>query len=136
MGYYSRDRRMALDGLCACIDHPDFLELDQTHELTLPSNSGSRTQTQRTSVATATVGLDHPLPLPKGLDETCGSEVVHSMEGLRDVIATVSKVFISALDETILSSSTSMSSTSTSTMLLRDEQRGKSYKSITDIVSA
>jgi len=132
--YYSRDRRMALDGLCTCIDHPEFLELEQTHELTLPSNSGSRTQTQRTSVATATVGLDHPLPLPKGLDETCGSEVVHAMEGLRDVIATVSKVFISALDETILTSS--MSSTSTSTTLLRDEQRGKSYKSITDIVSA
>jgi hypothetical protein len=126
--YYSRDRRIALDGLCSCIDHPEFLKLDQTHELIL-----SKSTTKRTSVATATVGLDHPLPLPNGLEETCGVEIVHAMEGLRDVVATVSKVFISALDRNILGGGGKTSSTTT---LLRDEQRGKSYKSITDIVSA
>jgi hypothetical protein len=122
--YYSRDRRIALDGLCSCIDHPEFLKLDQTHELIL-----SESTTKRTSVATATVGLDHPLPLPNGLEETCGVEIVHAMEGLRDVVATVSKVFISALDTNILGGGEK-------TTLLRDEQRGKSYRSITDIVSA
>ena len=128
--YYSRDRRIALDGLCSCIDHPEFLKLDQTHELIL-----SKSTTKRTSVATATVGLDHPLPLPNGLEETCGVEIVSAMEGLRDVVATVSKVFISAVDTTIILGGDS-SKKSTTTTLLRDEQRGKSYKSITDIVSA
>jgi hypothetical protein len=127
--YYSRDRRTALDGLCSCIDHPNFVKLDQTHELIL-----SKSTTKRTSVATATVGLDHPLPLPNGLEETCGVEIVHAMEGLRDVVATVSKVFISALDTTILG--VGEKTTTTTTTLLRDEQRVKSYKSITDIVSA
>lgn len=130
-GYYSRDRRIALDGLCSCVDHPEFLKLDQTHDLIFP-----RSTTQRTSVATATVGLNHPLPLPDGLDETCGVDVVHAMEGLRDVVASVSNAFITALDTNIVQSRARVKPSSSSTVLLRDKQRGKSYNSISDIVSA
>lgn len=128
--YYSHDRRVAFDGLCSCIDHPEFLSnIDQTHELIL-----FNTMTQRTSVATATVGLDHPLPLPSGLEETCGRDVAIAMEGLRDFVATVSVSFVSAVDKYILDESATSSSITTT--LLRDGQRGKSYKSISDIVSS
>jgi len=128
---YPNDRRVALDGLCSCIDHPDFLTLDQTHELTLLGSS-----TARTSVATATVGLDHPLPLPKGMDETCGRDVVEAMEDLRDVVASVSRAFVSALDRTIVKGSDDQSGhRSSTTTLLRDEF-GKSYHTVDEIVKA
>jgi len=141
---YSADRGVALDGLCSCIDHPGFLDLDQTHELALFGGS-----TLRTSVATATVGVDHPLPLPKGLEETCGDQVVEAMEGLRDAVSSVSEAFVSALDRAIAdgvgddpsyTSSYSYSSNSNgngngkhSAPLLRD-QNGQSYKSINEIL--
>lgn len=135
---YSRDRKTALDGLCSCIDHPDFLDLDQTHELILSS-------TTRTSVATATAGLDHPLPLPEGLQAACGTDVWNAMEGLRDTLATVSSAFASALDGSLIggSDSDNYSNTNNNSQfhnghgrpLMRDEF-GKSYESITDIVRA
>jgi len=132
---YSHNRGVALDGLCSCIDHPGFLKLDQTHELTMTGSS-----TSRTSVATATVGLDHPLPLPKGLEDTCGTDVLDAMEGLRDVVASVSKAFVSALDEVFIKSDpvtgrpySDEFNPRPPTTLLRDES-GKSYESITDIV--
>jgi len=124
---YPNDRRIALDGLCSCVDHPGFLKLDQTHELTLMDSS-----TARTSVATATVGLDHPLPLPEGIEETCGETVLDAMEGLRDVVASVSRAFVSALDSSLMEYN---SDETPSTTLLRDEF-GRSYESVADIVKS
>mmetsp|Transcript_27532 Transcript_27532/g.64596 ORF Transcript_27532/g.64596 Transcript_27532/m.64596 type:complete len:772 (-) Transcript_27532:186-2501(-) len=146
-GGYSRDRNVALDGLCSCVDHPDFLKLDRTHELTLRGSS-----TTRTSVATATAGLDHPLPLPEGLEATCGNEVSDAMEGLRDTLATVSEAFASAVDRVVLGGASTNANPNSGQQhaaalhgshraatdtpkLLRDEF-GKSYDSITGIVRA
>ena len=134
---YSRDRNVALDGLCSCVDHPGFLDIDQTHELILRGSS-----TTRTSVATATAGLDHPLPLPEGLEATCGSEVSDAMEGLRDTLATVSGAFASAVDRAVLGGpgdsnrrQHGVAADATTATLLRDEF-GKSYGSIAEIVRA
>lgn len=139
---YSHDRKTALDGLCSCVDHPDFLQMEQTHALTLMESS-----TERTSVATATVGLENPLPLPKGMEATCGPEVLESMDALRDVAASVSKAFVSALDQSLSQRDTEDTAASsyenhttnyhhrTKTTLLRDEF-GKSYESVADIVQA
>ncbi len=124
---YENDRRTALEGLCSCVDHPEFLKLDQTHELTLMDSS-----TARTSVATATLGLDHPLPLPEGMEDTCGEEVFDAMEGLREVVSFVSRAFVSALDETLVNDSFGKS---TRTTLLRDEF-GRSYDSVSEIVQS
>jgi len=124
---YPNDRKIALDGLCSCVDHPGFLNLDQTHELTLMDSA-----TGRISVATATVGLDHPLPLPKGMEDTCGETVVDAMEGLRDVVASVSRAFVSAVDGTLLDTAKSSPSPTT---LLRDEF-GRSFASVSEIVQS
>lgn len=125
---YSSDRRIALDGLCSCVDHPGFLNMDQTHELTLMGSS-----TSRTSVATATVGLENPLPLPKGMEATCGETVVDAMEGLRDAVVSVSKAFVSALDASLVDNATD--SEKRSQTLLRDEY-GRSFKSVSEIVES
>jgi hypothetical protein len=129
---YANDRKIALDGLCSCIDHPGFLKLDQTHELT-PMDSS----TARTSVATATVGLDHPLPLPEGMEATCGNEVLRAMEALRDTVASVSRSFVAALDQSLVNvqkrGSGSGSNHGSQQPLLRDEF-GTSYNSVADIV--
>jgi len=133
---FSHDRKIALDGLCSCVDHPEFLKMEQTHELTLMESS-----TARTSVATATVGLDHPLPLPKGLDSTCGDEVLDAMEGLRDVVASVSRAFVSALDQSVVRHNHghpghhSGGPHSADTTLMRDEF-GRTYDSVADIVKS
>ena len=129
---YSIHRKTAMDGLCSCVDHPNFLELDQTHRLTLQKSS-----TERTSVATATVGLDHPLPLPKGMESACGTAVVDAMEGLRDVVASVSRAFVSALDQNVVMAETTRAAASSSSpaTLLRDEF-GRSYESVADIVKS
>ena len=126
--FYPNDRRIALDGLCSCVDHPEFLNMDQTHELTLMGSS-----TSRTSVATATVGLENPLPLPKGMEETCGETVVDAMEGLRDVVASVSKTFVSALDASVVDNPSN--SDKNSQTILRDEY-GRSFKSVSEIVDS
>mmetsp|Transcript_3056 Transcript_3056/g.7205 ORF Transcript_3056/g.7205 Transcript_3056/m.7205 type:complete len:773 (+) Transcript_3056:153-2471(+) len=124
---YTNDRRTAFEGLCSCVDHPEFLKLDQTQQITLMDSS-----TARTSVATATVGLEHPLPLPEGMENTCGESVFDAMEGLREVISSVSKAFVSALDATLDNDN---SGKSPQTTLLRDEF-GRSYKSVSDIVQS
>jgi len=136
---YANDRKIALDGMCSCIDHPEFLKLDQTHELTHMMDSSS---SARTSVATATVGLDHPLPLPDGMEATCGKEVLQSMEALRDTVALVSRSFVAALDQSLgnnnnvqKSSSGSYHGSASQKPLLRDEF-GTSYDSVADIVKA
>lgn len=126
---YSRDRRIALDGLCSCVDHPEFLELEQTHELSDMADSSS---TSRTSVATATVGLENPLPLPKGMDATCGPAVHDAMEGLRHVVSSVSRAFVAALDTSVIQAHNAKE-TPKSTTLLRDEF-GRSFESVADIV--
>lgn len=126
---YMENRRVALDGLCSCIDHPSFLELEQTHELLL-----QQSQTLRKSVATATAGFDHPLPLPEGLDTACGSRVFDAMEGLRDEISSVSKAFVSALDGALVHDTNERTNHyGRPKTLLRDEH-GKSYETITEIV--
>jgi len=124
---YKNDRRTALEGLCSCVDHPEFLNLEQTQELTLMDSS-----TARTSVATATLGLDQPLPLPEGMEDTCGEEVFDAMEGLREVVSSVSRAFVSALDATLVNDSFGKS---TQKALLRDEF-GRSYQSVHEIVQS
>eukprot|EP00536_Pseudo-nitzschia_multiseries_P007988 jgi/Psemu1/66314/estExt_Genemark1.C_1940036 len=145
---YALDRRVAMDGLCSCIDHPEFLDLEQTHQLTLAdsttnTNTNTNTNTlRRTSIATATVGLDHPLSLPKGLEDTCGHHVVEAMEGLRDVVSSVSRVFVSALDSALVVVSDAHDAHDAYDAyapppppppLLRD-RNGKSYKSMSEII--
>mmetsp|Transcript_28159 Transcript_28159/g.46654 ORF Transcript_28159/g.46654 Transcript_28159/m.46654 type:complete len:767 (-) Transcript_28159:44-2344(-) len=127
---YSRHRKDALQGLCDCHDDPSFLkDISDTRSIVLHDEA-----TVRTSVATATVGMDHPLPLPDGLIDVCGLSTAVAMEGLRDAVSDVSKAFVAALEDVVLGEAAS--TVSTSSPLLRDSHGYKTYSSITSIVQS
>lgn len=123
---YAHDRQTALKGLCDCHDHPDFLHMDQTRSIILPDDS-----TKRTSVGTATVGMDFPLPLPSDLEDLCGPETVRAMESLRDAIADVSVAFAFALEDLI-----EEYTHGNVLPLLQDKHGGKSYHTLSSIVKS
>ena len=58
-------------------------------------------QTTRTTLGSATIGRQ-PLPLPKELQVTCGSDVVQELETLRDQVAVAANAFQVALDALLL----------------------------------
>lgn len=122
---YANNRQTALQGLCECHDHPEFLFMEQTRSIVLQDDA-----TRRTSVGTATVGMNHPLPLPKDLEDICGSDTVVAMEGLRDAVADVSKAFVTALGDLIEEYSHSK------VPLLQDKHGGKSYQTLSNIVES
>jgi hypothetical protein len=126
---YPYHRQVALQGLCDCHDHPEFIQSGQhqTRSMVLPDGI-----TRRTSVATATVGLEHPLPLPESLLESvCAPETVTAMEGLRDVVADVSKAFVSALEDIFVEYNNHIK-----VPLLQDQHGGKTYMTLTSILES
>ncbi|KAL3928959.1 MAG: hypothetical protein SGARI_004889, partial [Bacillariaceae sp.] len=97
--------------------------------------------TIRTSVATATVGLDHPLPLPEQLEDLCGKETVDAMDNLRDSLNDVSRAFVSALDDLIFEQTGNSNSngdlrTTQPQPLLRDSHGQKTYSTLSSIVAS
>ncbi|KAL3927954.1 MAG: hypothetical protein SGBAC_012865 [Bacillariaceae sp.] len=69
--------------------------------------------TQRTTIATATIGQD-PLPLTDDLAALCGSETVNAMETVRDEVAIVSKAVVQTMDRLLLGGDGGGSSSSSS----------------------
>ncbi|KAG7338660.1 Ctr copper transporter family protein [Nitzschia inconspicua] len=123
--HYAQNRHAALQGLCECHDHPNFLQLEQTRSLLLQDDA-----THRISVGTATVGMSHPLPLPNDLEAVCGPQTLDAMEGLRDAVASVSEAFVSALGDLI------EEYTHASVPLLQDKHGGKRYDTLSSIVQS
>jgi hypothetical protein len=114
-------RHVALDGLCACAaSKDDFLKLPGTDTAVLDDET-----TVRTTLATATVGTT-PLALPLALEQTCGSDAAHAMEGLRDTVSEASRAFVEALDLLLVGSKT--------TTLMRDVH-GKTYPTVSSLLS-
>jgi len=118
-----------LSGLCGC-----------------QNNLGSRIQggeefllddgiTLRKTIATATTGIDRPIPLPRGdIVRECGVETYHELErARRHVSEAVSSVFLPALDRLIAAEVASTAGSSSSHNLL-DRTNGLSYQSVTSIV--
>lgn len=122
---YSHNRQTALQGLCECHAHPDFLSMEQTRYMMLQDDA-----TQRTSVGTATVGMQHPLPLPNSLENVCGPETFQAMETLRDSVADVSNAFVVSMEQLL------KEYTNEHIPLLKDKHGGKKYETLSSIVES
>jgi hypothetical protein len=131
-------RHSAFQGLCDCTftEDDNFVrQIPQTHSMEFqPQSSTTTTTIKRTSVATATVGLNHPLPLPKELETVCGPSTVEAMESLRDTLSGVSKLFVNVLDAFVGGSGGNNPHPRTKTLL--KDKHFKEYKSITEIVES
>jgi hypothetical protein len=87
--------------------------------------------TTRSTIATATVGTDHPLSLPeKDINEKCGDDTFRSMERARDYVSqAASDLFVPALDRLIREALGTASDNSILTT-----RNGHSYTTISEIV--
>jgi len=142
-------RAQALTGLCHCTRHhaePFLLSMAGTDAFVLTDDdAATTTSTKRTTLATATMGWSHPLPLPDGLADVCGLETAQAMETLREIVSEVSSAFVQALDHhLLLPPSPQMKyreydhhhpSTAPAAVLLETSQGG-SYSSVRSIVEA
>jgi hypothetical protein len=101
--------------------------------------------TTRSTIATATNGSRHPLPLPKeDIENICGPETLSSLERAREyVLHAASGAFIPALDRLIQNASASSAATGTaqyssSTILLSTQatssEHQRDYYSVSSIV--
>jgi hypothetical protein len=127
---FESTRKTALSGLCRCA------KSDVTSEFQSVNGADSAFLldglTTRTTFATATVG-DTPLSLPhEQLQIACGPKTVAAMESLRDVVATASRAFVSALDR-IRHDSTADSSTLGHVL---ESIQGTKYHSVSSVIKA
>ena len=115
-----------LQGLCSCAPKIDF---------NIPGGDRIRLKdglTMRSTIATATYGLDHPLELPqKEVAAACGgSLLVSTMEETRDAVSKVtSGAFIPALDRLIEKSTMSRMRNPILT-----KSGGQGYESLSSVV--
>jgi hypothetical protein len=131
-------RSDALTGLCHCASSSeDFSAVEGTDSILLGDG-----QTVRSTLATATVGTNSPLPLPSKLDEVCGAETTQSLDALRDQVAYLSQAFIQAFDQVLARERQQdpeyifyQAPTSNATILLRNSYGGF-YHSVSSIVQA
>jgi len=109
----SPSRLQAMNGLCQCLEKDDDSSTSSSHHHHRQLLSDSKSvdsillqdgQTQRTTIATATIGQD-PLPLLDDEDDTllldqlgCGSNIQTAMETVRDEVAVVSKAVVQSMD--------------------------------------
>ena len=86
--------------------------------------------TTRSTLATATMGTDRPLPLPhKEIGERCGMDLYHSMELARDYVSeAASRAFMPALDRMIRDAANGEK------IELLTMKNGSSYTSVQSIV--
>lgn len=127
------DTHTALEGLCHCplLHAPQMSSNDHFGiDSALLSDGG----TVRHTLATATVG-NRPLPLPSELEHVCGVDTLQQLENLRDVVAMASSAFVQALDRLLLGSSCGSTTTSPKMPLLKDIY-GKTYQTISSIVTS
>ncbi|CAJ1965798.1 unnamed protein product [Cylindrotheca closterium] len=109
----SPSRLEAMNGLCQCLNdnhndhnhdfhndhHRQQQQQQQLESILLPDG-----HTQRTTIATATIGQD-PLPLDDNGNDIqllCGSNTVNAMETVRDEVAVVSKAVVQSMDRLLL----------------------------------
>eukprot|EP00934_Nitzschia_sp_Nitz4_P007267 Nitzschia sp. Nitz4//scaffold21_size171442//9870//12079//NITZ4_002138-RA/size171442-augustus-gene-0.198-mRNA-1//-1//CDS//3329542342//7257//frame0 len=131
-------RSVAMDGLCRCLQDPFWDDSDHKSG----SVEGVDTIildddfTQRTTVATATVGRD-PLPLSskETLEGVCGVDTVNSMDILRDHVAVVSEAFVESLDALNNGGSQYHFDASRDIPMLKDAS-GRSFSSLRSVVRA
>ena len=85
--------------------------------------------TVRSTIATATVGTDHPLALPEhGIKKQCGPETYKDLERARDYVSqAASELFVPALDRVIQEASSEKHT-------ILNTKHGASYQSVRTIV--
>jgi len=86
-----------MNGLCHCLQDWNLPGVESVDSILLGDG-----QTQRTTIATATIGKD-PLPFanPEILEQQCGSKTVKYMETLRDEVAVVSQAVVKSMDQVL-----------------------------------
>jgi len=114
-----------LSGLCRCRDNR---EIHGGDKILLADGL-----TTRSTIATATMGTDRPLPLPEDdITKQCGAGTYQSLERARDYVSqAASDAFMPALDRLIESSS---SEGMASNEALLTKKNGYGYSSISAIV--
>ena len=110
-----------LKSLCDC--HQKFDEIPGGNRIVLDDNL-----TTRSTIATATMGIDQPMSLPrKEISNVCDSNVHKEMENIRDFVSQAAfDYFIPTLDRLI--------SKNTNTEYLMKHENGQSYQSVRSIV--
>jgi hypothetical protein len=129
---YEDSRRVALSGLCLCAVQEDYQD-DKRHtdneEPLFRTVVGPQTQNRdgfrisRTTFATATVSTNLPMRIPfTNLTDSCGIKVAQAMESLRESVADASTVFISAIDNLLVKSTSFLPSEDETIQRFRGQQ--------------
>jgi hypothetical protein len=138
---FGQTRDTAYEHMCRCFPNTSRIDVETARNTDPNSNDAADSvllrdgQTTRTTWATATVGYDDPLTLPKSLQQQCGPDTVAALENLRDSVAHVSAAVVQALDQILIHDHHRQPGAPPLPPLLRTKYGG-SYSSIHDIVQA
>mmetsp|Transcript_4660 Transcript_4660/g.6752 ORF Transcript_4660/g.6752 Transcript_4660/m.6752 type:complete len:641 (+) Transcript_4660:93-2015(+) len=117
-----------LSTLCDCnLNHSSSGDNDTTSTTLMDDRT-----TRRSTIATMTVGMEHPLALPKNAAEWCPNTATqNALEELRDSVAHVSTEVMKALDEHQMSAVGAVSGD-----VLLEDVYGRNYTSLSAISQA